>query len=154
VLQLIELSRHLATWLVLDVPANYDDLFFRSLAIADRVVLVADQSVAAIRGAQMVCDSLGKQKPIAVINRYNSKISGLSVESIQKFLPGREICTLANDPAVGASMNSGQLLHLYSHNSPVLTDVHALIKKLDPDAALNGNGPSILRRLGRALSLT
>jgi pilus assembly protein CpaE len=152
-MQLIQLTRHLATWLVLDLPSTYDDLFFRSLTAADQIVVVADQSVAAIRSVQMLCDSLGKRRPIVVINRYNSKSSGLSVDRMQKFLPGCEICTVTHDPAVGESMNCGQPLGAYASRSPVLADIDALVKLLEPDAP-TGQPQSILSRLGRALSQT
>ncbi|HEX4145109.1 MAG TPA: cellulose synthase operon protein YhjQ/BcsQ [Pirellulales bacterium] len=152
-MQLIQLVRHLSTWLVLDVPSTYDDLYFRSLAAADRIVVVADQSVAAVRGVQMLCDTLGKRRPIVVINRYNPKTSGLSVDRLQKFLPGCQICTVANDPAVVAAMNGGQPLARYAPRSPVLSDIDALVKQLEPDAQ-TGQPKSILRRLGRALSQT
>jgi pilus assembly protein CpaE len=152
-MQLIQLTRHLATWVVLDVPSAYDDLFFRTLTAADRIVLVAEQSVAAIRSVQMVCDSLGKRRPIVVFNRYNPKTSGLSVERIQEFLPNCDICTVANDPAVAASMNSGQPLGLYSRRSTVLDDLHSLIRKLGPDTALDENKKTtIMSRLGHALT--
>jgi pilus assembly protein CpaE len=152
-MKMIELSRHLSTWVVLDMPSTYDELYFRSLTAADQIVLVAEQSVAAIRGAQLVCETLGKQRPMVAIDRYNAKTSGLSAESIQKFIPGCEICTLTNDPAVGASTNSGLPLYLYSQHSPVLNDLYTLIKKLETDARMDGQQRSMLKRLGRALSL-
>ncbi len=155
VMQLVQLTRHLATWLVLDVPGTYDDLFFSSLMSADRIVLVAEQSVAAIRGVQMVCSSLKQRRPIVVINRYNAKKGGLSVDRIQDFLPECDVCTVADDPAVGESMNSGQPLGIYSPRNPVLADLDALIRKMEPSAVPDGNGKrTIIGRLGRALSHT
>ena len=122
---------------------------------ADQIVLVAEQSVAAIRGVQMVCSSLKQRRPIVVINRYNPKTGGLSVDRIQDFLPGCDICTVADDPAVTGSMNSGQPLAVYSRRSPVLTDLDALIAKMEPDAAQAGQKkPTIIGRLGQALSQT
>jgi pilus assembly protein CpaE len=152
-MQLVELTRHLADWLVLDVPSTYDDLFFRSLTTADQIVLIADATVAGIRGAQMVCSSLEKRHPLVVINRYNPK-SGLTVERIQGFLPGCDIFTLANDPAVVESTNNGQPLRLHSNRSPVLAGIEALIRKLDPDARTIGPNKSIIGRLARALSIS
>jgi pilus assembly protein CpaE len=153
-MELVQLTRHLSRWLILDVPGTYDDLFFRSLSTADQIVLVVDQTVAAIRGVQMVCATLGQRRPLVVINRYNPKNSGLPMDRIQGFLPGCDICTLAQDRAVGESMNSGKPLRVYSPRSPVLTDIDALIKKLEPAVQADGKNESILGRLGRALSLT
>jgi pilus assembly protein CpaE len=153
-MQLVQLTRHLASWLILDVPGSYDDLFFQSLMAADRIVLVADQTVAAIRGVQLVCETLGPRRPLVVINRYNRKNEGLSKERIQGFLPSCDLCTLAKDWAVVESMNSGQPLRLYAPSSPVLADLDALLKMIIPDAEMNGKHESILTRLGRALSFS
>jgi Flp pilus assembly CpaE family ATPase len=156
-MQLVQLTRHLAASVVLDIPSTYDDLFFRCLLTADRIVLVADQSVAAIRGAQMVCDSLGQHRPIVLINRYNPKLSGLSCEKIQGFLPGCEICALENDLMVAAAMNNGKPLRLHSPRSRALGDLDALIKKIaasDPKDGGTEAKQSIMSRLGHALSLS
>jgi pilus assembly protein CpaE len=156
-MQLVNLVRHMAAWLILDVPSTYDDLFFRSLLTSDRIVLVADQTVAAIRGVQMVCDSLGQRHPLVVINRYNPKSTGLSVDRIQEFLPACTICTLANDRAVVDSMNSGKPLRLHTHSSPVLADMDILLQKLDTGVQKNVNGGrngSLLSRLSHAFSLS
>ena len=153
-MELVQLTRHLSRWLVLDVPGTYDDLFFRSLSTADQIVLVVDQTVAAIRGVQMVCATLGPRRPLVVINRYNPKSSGLPMDRIQGFLPGCDVCTLAQDRAVGEAMNSGKPLRVYSPRSPVLADIDALIKKLEPAVQADGKNESILGRLGRALSFT
>lgn len=160
-MQLVQLTRHMAASLVLDVPGTYDDLFFRSLLSADRIVLVADQTVAAIRGAQMVCDTLGQRHPLVLINRYNPK-SSVTIDRIHGFLPECDICTIADDLEVVASMNIGQPLRLHSPRSHTLADFDALLQKLDPDTQKDAGGErssggkkrSILSRLGRALSIS
>ena len=67
-MKLIELSRHLAEVVVLDVPCSYDELFFRSLSAADVVVLVVEQKVSSVRGARMVCETLTEHRPYVVVN--------------------------------------------------------------------------------------
>jgi pilus assembly protein CpaE len=155
-MQLVQLTRHLAAWLVLDVPSAYDDLFFQSLLAADQIVLVADQTVSGIRGLQMVCDSLGQRRPLVIINRYDSQ-NGFSIEKIQGFLPRCDICTLANDQAIITSMNNGQPLRVYSQRSRALADIDTILQKIKPDAPEVGNGEkngSMLSRLGHALHLS
>jgi pilus assembly protein CpaE len=154
-MQLVQLTRHLADWVVLDVPSTYDDLFFRTLTTADRIVLVADQSVAGIRGVQMVCESLGDRHPLVLINRYNSS-STLSVERIKEFLPKCDVCTLVNDGAVAASMNDGLPLRLHTRRSPALSNIDALLRNFDVGLQADGGmkNDSVLSRLGRALSLS
>jgi pilus assembly protein CpaE len=155
-LKLVQLTRHLASWLVLDVPSTYDELFFRSLLAADQIVLVADQTVSGIRGLQMVCESLGQRQPLVLINKYDSK-NGLSIDRIQEFLPQCDVCALANDLAMVASMNKGQPLRFYSPYSSALADIDTLLQKIEPDAQEAGDGDksgSMLSRLGHALHLT
>jgi pilus assembly protein CpaE len=156
-MQLVQLARHLASWLVLDVPSTYDDAFFRSLQVADKIVLVTDQTVAGLRGAQMICDSLENRRPVVVVNRYNAKTGGLSEDRIRRFLPDCELAMIGRDPAVVESQNCGQPLRVHSKRSPVLDDIEALVRKLTPDAtAAKGEtaNQSIFNRLGRALSLS
>ena len=155
-MQLVDLTRHLAAWLVLDVPGTYDDLFFRSLTASDQIVLVADQSVAGIRGVQMLCESLAPRHPLVVINRYDPH-SDLSIGRIREFLRGSCIYTFANDLAVVKSMNSGQPVRSYSSRSPILSDIDALCQNLLPDgpaAVPCERQGSMLSRLRNVLSLS
>ena len=153
-MQLIQQMRHLAAWLVLDVPSTYDDLFFRSLMAADQIVLVADQTVAGIRGVQMLCDTLGQRRPLVVINHYNRK-SGLSIDRIQEFLPKCDIYTFTHDLAVIASM--GQPLRMCPHRSAVQAELDVLVQKLQPEVPKTGPGEtngSMLSRFRHALHLS
>jgi pilus assembly protein CpaE len=156
-MQLILLTRHLAAWLVLDTPCTYDELYFRSLMAADQIVIVADQSVAAIRNVQLICDTIAQRRPIVAVNRCTSNTSGLPISKIKEFLPSCEVCQLANDATVSAAANDGKLLCKYNPRSPFLADLESLVRQLDPDARRNDtteSSESILRRLGRALSLS
>ncbi len=153
--RLVHLARHLASWLVLDVPSTYDDLFFSSLALADQIVLVTDQTVAGLRGAQMICEALEHRRPLVVINRYNSKTDGLSTDKIQRFLPNCEIVTVGRDQAVVESMDHGKPLRVYTRRSQVLNDIESLVQKLTVDPASGNKEPkSLFNRLSRALSLS
>lgn len=158
VMRLVQLTRHLATSLVLDVPGTYDELFFRTLAEADRIVLVADQSVAAIRGAQMICHGLERTRPVVVINRYDTRLASLTVDRIQKALPDCELFTLASHPALMAAANSGQVLRACEPRCPVLDDYERLLHRLAPGGEApkpeKKTGDSIITRLGRALSIS
>jgi pilus assembly protein CpaE len=153
IMQLIQLTQNMSSWLVLDVPGTFDDLYFRTVSAADQVILVADQTVASLRGAQMVCATLRERHPIVVINRYKHNGGGINLDGIRAFLPECDIHTLANDPTVIKLMNCGKVLSLQSQNSPVLADIDALVLKLDP-AIQPARKKTILRRLGSALSFT
>ncbi|HTQ39672.1 MAG TPA: hypothetical protein VMJ32_11635 [Pirellulales bacterium] len=157
VMRLVTLTRHLASWLVLDVPCTYDELFFRALTTADQIVVVVDQTVAAIRGAQMVCDGIGQRQPLIVINRYNPKIEGLTVDRIQRFLPTCQICTVEYDTKVIDSMNHGQALRLHAPHSPILPDIDHLATVIDspvPADQTNRKQSGLLDRIARVFSLS
>lgn len=154
VMELIHLARGLAPRLLLDVPSTYDDLYFRSLAIADRIVIVADQTVTAIRAVQMICNTLSQRRPLVVVNRYSSKHSCVNVDRIRELLPGCDVCAIRDDPAVVQSMNQGKPLRLFSPRSPVLNDIRALIDALRIQSETAPPIESMLRRLGRTFAFT
>jgi pilus assembly protein CpaE len=157
VMQLVTLTRQLASWIVLDVPCTYDDIYFHSLTSADQIVLVLEQTVAAIRGAQLVCEGIGQRQPIVVINRYSSAIQGLTLERIQGFLPTCRVATMDYDAAVVDSMNSGRLLRKHSPRSPILADLENLVSQIAPPESADGASvkqDGILDRLARAFSLS
>lgn len=153
IMQLIVLAQNMSPWLVVDVPGTFDDLYFRTLSAADQIVLVADQSVASLRGAQMVCATLREHRPIVVINRYRHKNGGIQVDRIREFLPGCDIHTFANDPIAIDSMNGGKALSMSSKESPIRADIDALIMKLAPAMQPAGR-KSILSRFCSTLSFT
>jgi pilus assembly protein CpaE len=156
-MQFVGMVRHFAPWLVLDIPTAYDELFFRSLNGADQIVIVAEQTVAAIRGVQIICESLKTSRPIVVINRYSGKRNSLSLTKIQQFLPNCDICTLAYDDSVIAATNAGKPLRVQSPKSPILADLGTLVQKLETKPNATGDSEksqSILGRISRALSLS
>ena len=160
VLALIDVIRQLGGVVVLDVPASYDDLYFHSLSLSDQSVIVVEQKVASIRGAQLACtriDSL--RRPHFVINRYDPTAGGLSVESVSKFLNSDQISTIANDESMLSATNYGRLLRAQNPRSAALLDVDSLIDRLFPsprnDETDTSDGKStLLNRLSRALCLS
>jgi pilus assembly protein CpaE len=157
VLQLIELTKPLANVIVLDVPSTFDDLYFKTLATADQVVLVAEQTVCSIRGAQMVCDVLEHRRPLVVVNRFDRKTSGLSEDRLRQFMKPCEVQTVAFDGELARSLNEGKPLRECSPRSAALADIDALVEKLapqTPDKSSDEKPTSILGRLTRALSLS
>jgi pilus assembly protein CpaE len=156
-MQLVELTRPLANVLVLDIPSTFDDLYFKALATADEVVLVTEQTVASIRGAQMVCEVLDGRYPLVVVNRFDRKTNGLPVERLHQFLKPCELQTVAYDEQLIRSMNDGKALRECSPRSAALADIDTLVETLvrQPHEKSPAQKPStILGRLTRALSLS
>jgi pilus assembly protein CpaE len=157
VLKLIDVAGHLAEVLVLDVPCTFDDLYFKPLSAADKVVLVTQQKVSSIRGAQMVCNALPDLRPTIVVNRYDPNMAGFSADRLRTLLKGTGLTTVANDPVVGAAADHGRPLRLQGRRSRALADVGNLVEDLAPrefEPKRRTDRLTILGRLGRALSLS
>ena len=157
VLKLIDFTGYLAQVVVLDVPCTFDDLYFKPLAIADKVVLVTQQKVSSVLGAQMVCDALPDLRPIIVVNRYQAKAAGFSADRLRNLLKCPELTTVVNDAVVGAAADHGRPLRLQGARSRVLADIGKLVDNLVPkelDAKQRTEHLTILGRVRRALALT
>jgi pilus assembly protein CpaE len=161
VLEVIRLCRRLAEWTLLDVPCTYDDLYFKILAAADRVIMVAEQRVPSIRAAKLICDRLcpdvDPEAMHLVVNRYDPKMKGFRLDELRKLLPVGHLSGLANDPeSVIAAVNQGRPLHLQAPHSPALADIDALCDGLVGKAAataLTTGDFSVLGRLARTFGL-
>ncbi len=147
--------KQLAAVVVLDVPCTYDDIYFDTLASADRVVLIGEQKLPSIRALKMVSDRLGRASgtEFLVINRFDPNIKGFAVDSLLTPLGASTLYTVARDDlAMRAAVQSGCVLRLAVPQSPALTDIVALVKTLmnrDSSAPVKPSG--LFARLGRAL---
>ncbi len=101
-LHVLELGRHVAAGVVADVPCAYDDLHFDTLWAADQVVLVADQTVPAVRTARMILDAVAQSGPgkrvHVVLNRYNPTVRGLTAGSVSEALGGFAVIPVPGSP--------------------------------------------------------
>ena len=134
VFQLIESCRKIASVVVLDVPCTLDDLQFETLTLADRVALVAVQSVSSIRTLEKVRDTLEREQGIndlvLVLNRYEPAVPGFSAERIAQLLGVPAVSTVAGDPSVMAAQNHAKPLLAAAPHSPVIADVRRLAARL------------------------
>ena len=155
VIKLINLTKPLTPILFMDIPCLYDDLYFRTLSAADKVVLVVDQKVSSIRGANMICNTLAKQRPYIIINRYDNKAEGFSAEKLKKILQPQALWIVSQDNSVVTAVNNGRPLRLESTRSRALADIDNIIEELIPES--NTSQPrksSLLGRLTQALSFS
>jgi pilus assembly protein CpaE len=161
VLQVIQFCRRLAELVVLDVPCTYDDHCFKTLAAADQIILVAEQRVPSIRAAKLICDRLACQPtsaaPHLVINRYNPKLKGFTIDDLEKLLPVSRVSSIANDE-VGftAAVNQGRPLRQEAPQSSALADIDALSENLlgiRTSARTRAKDFNVFGRLVRAFGL-
>ena len=94
-----------------------------------------------------------------MINRYDPTASGLTVESVSKFLNCDQISTIANDESMLLATNYGRLLRAQNPRSAALADIDSLIGRLfpspkDDETDISDGKPTLLNRLSRALCLS
>lgn len=167
VLLLLDFAKRLCGIVVVDLPCTYNDLFFETLAVADHVVLVAEQKLPSIRALKVLFDELGRDPRIGteniqrhlVINRYTHKNSQFSVANLQNTLGIEGLKTIANDHiAVTESINLGRPLRLVAPKSKPLEDIRELITEMfaasPPMVNAKPATGSLFGRLGRAMGLS
>jgi Flp pilus assembly CpaE family ATPase len=123
---------------VLDVPSNFDELYFRVLAAADQVVMIGQQTLPSVHDLKVLCNTLREQHhirmPHLVINRYLADRPGVSADQIESILGSGRIFTIAKDIAgMAAAVEKGQPLQQAAPRSPAAKDLHALACALFPD---------------------
>jgi pilus assembly protein CpaE len=135
VLTVLGLCKQLAGTVVVDVPCLYDDLYFEVLWAADRVVLIAEQSIPAVRTTRMILDAVERAKTVKavyiVLNRYDSGIPAMSAKNIAETLGGVEVATIPNDYArVMQCASEGRSLRAADPGSPVAHAIRSLAGEL------------------------
>ena len=121
----------------------------------DRVVLIGEQKLPSIRALKMVSDRLGRATgtEFLVINRFDPNLKGFAVDSLLTPLGASRLYTVARDDlAMRAAVQAGCVLRFAVPQSPVLTDIVALVKTLlNRDSSTAPVKPSgLFAQLGRA----
>lgn len=160
--RLVEYANRMADVTILDLPFACDDFYFNILSAVDQVVFVGEQSIPSVGMLKMISDSLIPEgiavSKHLVINRYNPRLPGLTIESLEERLDVPKLHTIANDFAsVSSAVNHGWPLRLESPRSRTLTDIDSLAGALL--AEKESNEPSkptdgILNRLARAWAMS
>jgi Flp pilus assembly CpaE family ATPase len=158
----IDSLRTLADFVVLDAPCTFDDSYFDILNVSNKVILVAEQRIPAIRNAQVVLEALGCNRNPAnhhlVLNRYDAGLTGFTSSDIAKLLHLPRVMTLTNDPMrVTAALNQGQPLRLAVPKTPLLSDIQNFMRTvLDPALipSTKADNRKLFGRLRHAIGLT
>jgi Flp pilus assembly CpaE family ATPase len=135
VLRVLDYVKPLAQCVVLDVPCTCDEFQFEALASAGQIVLVGEQSIASIRTLKLILDTLRPDRGLhtfeVIINRYDVKMAGLTVDNLQKALGVTNIRTIPDERAgVLAAANEGKFLRQSDPRSAVLAGIDDLVSKL------------------------
>ena len=154
--QILVLARKLYDYTFIDCPAMHlDDSTLAALNLSDRIFVITDLSVTAIRNAARLCTHLEKlgiahSRIEVVINRY-IKGSTLSIDEVEKSLNRLVFWVFPNDFAeIVSSINRG--LPLVKQNSSAMFSRNILdfVKKLqNPD--VRGDYRGIKGVFGKAI---
>lgn len=132
VLHLVQCIGHLADIIVLDVPSTLDDHQLGVLNSADKVLVVAEQTIPSLQlTIEMLQLGLGALAPTIVINRYDSSIKGFDVNHLRQVLGVNDVKTIVNDQSgFHAARNQGQPLRLASPTSKAIGDIDTIADHL------------------------
>jgi pilus assembly protein CpaE len=155
VVRLVDTLKQIADVIVLDVPCTYDDIYFETLATASRTVLIGEQKLPSIRALKMVREAIARNSGTEhlVINQYDPKIKGFTIDRLLKPLGVTNLQTISrDDPGMSVAMEAAKTLRLASPRSTALADIVALaddVMALAP--AVRKKPKGLFSRLGRAL---
>jgi len=151
----VDTLKQLADVVVLDVPCTYDDIYFETLAAADRAIMIGEQKLSSVRALKMVREAINRVAgtEYLVVNRFDPKNTGFGVKNLLAPLGVSTLHTVARDD-VGMSnaVEKACTLRFAAPRSPALADIVALadtVLALDPAVQIKPAG--LFRRLGRAL---
>ena len=171
--RLLDYLRRLCRIVILDVPCTNDNVYVQTLAAADQVVLVAEQTLPSLRSLRLVLDMLGRTnlsetpvdgRPIhLVVNRYNYKAHEYSLENLESLLQVKKLLTIGNDFAsVNEALTNGKPLKVQTPRSRLVKDIEQVAnmllshgeKKEGTAAAAAAAKPSgLFSRIARAIGL-
>ncbi len=103
----------------------------------------------------MVCEALPELPVLVAVNRYDSKMTGFTVDRLRTLLKCPGLATVANDPQVRAATDQGEPLRMIAPRSAALADIRKLMESLAPEelpSAQRATKSNILGRLTRAFS--
>ena len=163
-LRLLDFCKRIAPVIVLDVPNTFNQVYFKTLAAAHHVVLVAEQKLPSIRGLKLACDTLHRDAGLGlddvhrhvVVNRFNPKDREFTLVNLERVMGFSGIRTIANDhAAVSEAINWGKPLRDAAPRSKPLADIRELAEAICPPGVVHDPGdPSVVGKLRKAIGFT
>ncbi len=139
--QILSLGRKLYDFILLDCPAMHvDECTFEALSLSEKIFILSDLSVTAIRNASRLCrhiEGLGieRSRIAVVINRY-IKGSTLSIEEVEKNLSRPVFWIFPNDfEPIVSSINRGIPLVKLNSGATFSRNVLDFVEKLKNSGA-------------------
>jgi septum site-determining protein MinD len=142
-------------WILIDSPAGIERGFKNAIAAADRILLMTNPEVSAVRDADRVVgllNSEGKDSPSLVINRINPVMvkrgDMLSVEDVLDLLAIDLIGIVPEDENVIVASNKGQPLSLDSKSKAGLAFQNIARRLMGEQVPfMDLDSPGLLQRL-------
>jgi Flp pilus assembly CpaE family ATPase len=158
--QILDYAKQLAKVIVLDVPCTYDEFYFHTLTLANKVVLIGEQKVPSMRAMSLIRDTLDRVTSALpqclVINRYDPQLPGFSSRDLERVLKVSQVHPVGNDPAVSTAVNNGRPLRLEAPRCQALADINALagcLLGIDEHAQPEKHNVAMFRRALRAIGV-
>lgn len=128
--QIIELLRTFASYVVIDTPAHFNDVVLGLIEVSDDVLLVAGMDIPNIKNVKIGLQTLRllntpMSKLHLVLNRANSKVK-LDVSEVERTLQVKAECLIPSDVVVPQSVNKGTPVVLDSPKSGVTRAIEQL----------------------------
>jgi pilus assembly protein CpaE len=129
-IQIIELLRTFASYVVIDTPAHFNDVVLGLIEISDDVLLVAGMDIPNIKNVKIGLQTLRllntpMSKLHLILNRANSKVK-LDVSEVERTLQIKAECLIPSDVVVPQSVNKGTPVVLDSPKSGVTRSMEQL----------------------------
>lgn len=130
---IISLLKRTAPIVVLDVRSTFDAAYFETLALADRVVLIAEQTFPSLRTLQVIRDALTERDipPSEVlINKYDASVRSFSLDALRSNLNIPTMRGVPFDAAMRDAINRGKFLRDHSPRATSLSELEGLACRL------------------------
>jgi pilus assembly protein CpaE len=138
-IQIIEVLRTFAGYIVIDTPAHFNDVVLGLIEISDDVLLIAGMDIPNIKNVKIGLQTLRllntpMSKLHLVLNRANSKVK-LDVGEVERTLQVKAECLIPSDIMVPQSVNKGTPVVLDNPKSGVARAIEQLADMFAPAAA-------------------
>ena len=140
--QIIEILRTFAGYIVIDTPAHFNDVVLGLIEISDDVLLIAGMDIPNIKNVKIGLQTLRllntpMSKLHLILNRANSKVK-LDVSEVERTLQVKAECLIPSDIMVPQSVNKGTPVVLDNPKSGVARSIEQLADMFAPAAARRG----------------
>jgi pilus assembly protein CpaE len=137
--QIIELLRTFAGYIVIDTPAHFNDVVLGLIEVSDDVLLIAGMDIPNIKNVKIGLQTLRllntpMSKLHLILNRANSKVK-LDVSEVERTLQVKAECLIPSDIMVPQSVNKGTPVVLDNPKSGVARAIEQLADMFAPAAA-------------------